>query len=424
MVFRFVKLVWCVLVLASVCLATSTSSSSDHTNNWAVLVSASRYWFNYRHMANTLGMYRTVKRLGIPDSQIILMLSDDVACNPRNSFPGTVYANADRKLDLYGERVEVDYRGYEVSVESFIRLLTGRHSPSTPLSKRLLTDDRSNVFVYLTGHGGDEFLKFQDNEEISAFDLADAFEQMWEKKRYNRMLFMVDTCEANTMYSKIYSPNILATGSAELGEPSFSHHNDPEIGVSVIDSFTHHLLSFMEGLNKTSSATFEDLFATYDKNVIRSSAGFRTDLFPVSLSSTKLTDFFGGVAQVDVIIPSSVPSAGSTGAPLDAANRPNQREIHIREGLALGQARRCQDVAKDSFVIQKNPIVGSDAVGQRAQIDRRSLCWILLGVGAGGMAWCYGVATAITLQVWLAGRWIRSFKPPEVRRAEGPRARA
>lgn len=53
------------------------------------------------------------------------MLADDVACNPRNSFPATVYANSDRKLDLYGENIEVDYRGYEVSVESFIRLMTG-----------------------------------------------------------------------------------------------------------------------------------------------------------------------------------------------------------------------------------------------------------------------------------------------------------
>jgi GPI-anchor transamidase subunit K len=41
------------------------------------------------------------------------------------------------------------------------------------------------VFVYLTGHGGNEFLKFQDNEEISAFDIADAFEQMWQKKRWD-----------------------------------------------------------------------------------------------------------------------------------------------------------------------------------------------------------------------------------------------
>ena len=62
-------------------------------------------------------------------------------------------------------------------------LNTGRVDPSVPRSKRLLSDERSNVFVYMTGHGGNEFLKFQDNEEISAFDVADAFEQMWQKKR-------------------------------------------------------------------------------------------------------------------------------------------------------------------------------------------------------------------------------------------------
>ena len=69
--------------------------------------------------------YRTVKRLGIPDSNIILMLADDVACNPRNKFPGCVFANAGRHLDLYGDNIEVDYRGYEVTVENFIRVLTG-----------------------------------------------------------------------------------------------------------------------------------------------------------------------------------------------------------------------------------------------------------------------------------------------------------
>ena len=37
-----------------------------------------------------------------------------------------------------------------------------------PRSKRLLSDARSNVLVYLTGHGGDEFLKFQDQARIFA----------------------------------------------------------------------------------------------------------------------------------------------------------------------------------------------------------------------------------------------------------------
>lgn len=35
-------------------------SRSDHTNNWAVLVDTSRFWYNYRHASNTLTIYRHV----------------------------------------------------------------------------------------------------------------------------------------------------------------------------------------------------------------------------------------------------------------------------------------------------------------------------------------------------------------------------
>jgi phosphatidylinositol glycan class K len=45
----------------------------------------------------------------------------------------------------------------------------------------------------MTGHGGNEFLKFQDNEEISSKDIADCFEQMWQKQRSrNAFLFLVE----------------------------------------------------------------------------------------------------------------------------------------------------------------------------------------------------------------------------------------
>uniref|UniRef100_A0A0K0DMT2 GPI-anchor transamidase n=1 Tax=Angiostrongylus cantonensis TaxID=6313 RepID=A0A0K0DMT2_ANGCA len=62
--------------------------TTGHTNNWAVLVCTSRFWFNYRHVSNVLALYHAVKRLGIPDSNIILMLAEDIPCNPRNPRPG------------------------------------------------------------------------------------------------------------------------------------------------------------------------------------------------------------------------------------------------------------------------------------------------------------------------------------------------
>lgn len=68
-------------------------------------------------------------------------------------------------------------------MENFVRLLTGRLPPGTPRSKQLLSDEGSNVLIYLTGHGGDGFLKFQDSEEITSQEMADALEQMWQKQR-------------------------------------------------------------------------------------------------------------------------------------------------------------------------------------------------------------------------------------------------
>ncbi|KAI1455940.1 peptidase C13 family-domain-containing protein [Annulohypoxylon moriforme] len=292
-------------LLAATLLSPIQPVSAEHTSNWAVLVGTSRFWFNYRHLANVLSMYRTVKRLGIPDSQIILMLPDDMACNPRNAFPGTVYSNADRAVDLYGDNIEVDYRGYEVTVENFIRLLTDRVGNEMPRSKRLLTDDRSNIFVYMTGHGGNEFLKFQDAEEIGAFDLADAFEQMWEKRRYHEILFMIDTCQANTMYSKLYSPNIIATGSSELDQSSYSHHADNDVGVAVIDRYTYYNLEFLESEVKDlgSKKTVGDLFDSYNYEKIHSNAGVRYDLFRGGAEAARsrlLTDFFGNIQNVEV----------------------------------------------------------------------------------------------------------------------------
>lgn len=275
-------------------------SESGHTNNWAVLVSTSRFWFNYRHIANVLSLYRTVKRMGIPDSQIILMLPDDIACNPRNAAPGTVFNNMNQAIDLYGDLIEVDYRGYEVTVENFIRLLTDRWDEDHPRSKRLLTDENSNIFIYMTGHGGNEFLKFQDAEEIGSYDIADAFAQMHEMKRYNEIFFMIDTCQANTMYQRFYSPNILAVGSSELDQSSYSHHSDLEIGVAVIDRFTYYTLDFLENIEPNSTTTIDKLFEVYTFDNIHSTPGFRTDLFKRDISTVKLTDFFGNIQDVIV----------------------------------------------------------------------------------------------------------------------------
>lgn len=107
-------------------------------DNWAVLVCTSAFWHNYRHVSNLLSIYRIIRNLGMPRERIILMLADDVACADRNAVPGTVYNRNHKKGDLgevYGgvcslsnneETIPVAYAGGNVSVDSFMRLLTGK----------------------------------------------------------------------------------------------------------------------------------------------------------------------------------------------------------------------------------------------------------------------------------------------------------
>ena len=199
----------------------------NHTSNVAIIVSSSRYWFNYRHATNALSIYHLLKRGGITDDDIVLMLADDMACNMRNSQRGKIHPRGIGKEDLM-ENAEVDYSGTDVTVDAFLRVLLGRHLPGEDRigeggllsqNRRSLPrlDENTNLVVYLTGHGGDNFFKFQDGEELMSHDIASAFSQMYEARRYNEILFISDTCQAFTMADEIDAPNVFSVGSSLKG---------------------------------------------------------------------------------------------------------------------------------------------------------------------------------------------------------------
>ncbi|KAG1674689.1 hypothetical protein FOA52_007213 [Chlamydomonas sp. UWO 241] len=278
--------------------AAVASQAAQHTSNWAVIVDTSLFWLNYRHESNALSHYHTAKRLGIPDSNIILMIAHDMACNAKNPYPARVYGDKAHDLNLYDDTVEVDYRGSEVNVENFLRLLIGRHDPASPRSKRLLSDEGSNVFVFLNGHGGDDFVKFQDVQELMGQDLADALQHMHEKGRYNELLLFVESCEAGSMIEKITAPNIVATGSSVKGQSSYSYDNDYLLGMPVSDAFTWRTLKFTERIGPGSKATLPDLFKKMTYDALKSNFTYRTTALRRPLSSMRLTDFLGSATRV------------------------------------------------------------------------------------------------------------------------------
>ena len=67
--------------------------------------------------------------------------------------------------------------------------------------------------VYLTGHGGNGFLKFQDREELTAGQLAAAV----ARARFRRLLLAVDTCQAASLPAALSTPGVVAMASSLAG---------------------------------------------------------------------------------------------------------------------------------------------------------------------------------------------------------------
>jgi hypothetical protein len=118
--------------------------------------------------------------------------------------------------------------------------------------------------LYLTGHGGDEFLKFGDQFELTATELAVAIRQTFALGRCAELLLLVDTCQASTLLTHLMAspPSVSHFGNREEeeageemrvlglvssgpGENSYSHDADDAIGVAVSDRFTYHFVTFI-----------------------------------------------------------------------------------------------------------------------------------------------------------------------------------
>lgn len=252
----------CLALLACCCCQVSLCALTNTSSTWAVIVNASRFWLNYRHTANAMTLYHSLKRLGMPDSRIILMHADCATCDPRTYRPGkTFYRPNDVYLDSDTD-VEIDYRDMEVNAESVMRVLTGNVGYGAASSQVLGSDSESNVLLFLTGHGGDSFLKFHDQSELMAADLGAAVEYMTMVGMCKRVLVVLDTCQASTMYEDIRTHGWAGAASSKRDQSSYALNSDSRVGTFLIDEFSHHMFEFLKR-NKAieDGATFDDMIS-------------------------------------------------------------------------------------------------------------------------------------------------------------------
>lgn len=96
-----------------------------------------------------------------------------------------------------------------------------------------------------------------------------------------------------------------------------------------------------------------DQFSSYTYDSIKSNAGVRDDLFHRDLTTTLVTDFFGGVAQVEL-----VDSDSSTANVLDNdfASEPADEEVLTKESHPINQ----EDGLVFDDVTSKQPVEPSE----------------------------------------------------------------
>lgn len=210
--------------------------------------------------------------------------------------------------------------------------------------------------------------------------------------RYHELLFMIDTCQANTMYTKFYSPNIIATGSSDIDQSSYSHHADNDVGVAVIDRYTYYNLDFLESQVRepSSKQTLGDLFNSYDESKIHSHPGVRWDLFPGGEQGGRerlVMDFFGNVQNVEV---------GGT------ENATEWKEDLLSLGRKIAELRERADAQEAA---SKNASIPEPLMNTRpsrrikaAKVKADERWWGKKAIGAWALAGCS--------LVWLAGSYM------------------
>jgi GPI-anchor transamidase subunit K len=203
---------------------------------------------------------------------------------------------------------------------------------------------------------------------------------------------MIDTCQANTMYSKFYSPNIIATGSSEIDQSSYSHHADNDVGVAVIDRYTYYNLDFLETevREPSSKKTLGDLFDSYDDAKIHSHPGVRYDLFPGGEQGARerlLMDFFGNVQNVEV----------------DSVNNTQWREDLLQLGKKIATIReRMENIEKNTTTQRKTSSSTPFPRVRAAKVKVDDAWWGKKAAGAWALAGC-------TL-VWIAGSYLEGLR--------------
>lgn len=260
------------------CAAAGASIEMEaKAQNWVVIAAGSKTYGNYRHQADACHAYQIAKKGGVPESNIILMMEDDIANNVENPFPGKMFNKPTAKgvpgVDVY-DGCEVDYKGSVVTAKLFLDVLQGKQSEVDGLGSGKVVNGGPNdkVFVNFVDHGGTGIVEFPNGDFLHATDLNTALKNMASNDQFGKLVFYMEACESGSMFSTLLPKdiNVYATTASNPSESSWGTYCPPDDKVDgkELNSCLGDLYSvnWMEDCDKTGlTRTLEGQFKAVKK---------------------------------------------------------------------------------------------------------------------------------------------------------------
>lgn len=270
------------------------------TDRWAVVISPSTSWTNYRHQADAFAMYQLLRQDGYDDDHIILIVEDNLANDPRNVFPGQIFVERSSDSDawnpLANEDVRkgavVDYHFSDLQPEDIADIMLGRQSDRLP--HVIQSDSSSNVFFFWSGHGGSQEGPLWGNENartyFGAARIKDIITQMDAANMYRRMMLAIETCYSGKWGEAITGlPDVLVLTAANAFETSKADLFDQQLGVFLSNAFAR---TFRTQLGAEPDITIYDLYRQLYKTTNGSHVSIYNANAYGSVYSEMMDDYF------------------------------------------------------------------------------------------------------------------------------------
>ncbi|KAM0678661.1 hypothetical protein BDAP_000770 [Binucleata daphniae] len=191
--------------------------------------------------------YNLFTKYGYTDDTILYLQAEDIQYNARNIHKGRIYHTETEYFTMN------NYYLSNISLQYILNIMYCNHEKMVDL------DENTNLFIYMTGHGGDGFMKILDREFLHKDDLSCALSYLCQ--RLKNVVFFIDTCQATTQVNEEVLPkNCYVVCSSIKNESSISYKANRNVGCAVVDSLPKLFCEKLE--------TYDSLYSYLDDILI------------------------------------------------------------------------------------------------------------------------------------------------------------